>query len=79
MKWQHRLPGVVASRREASTGSIEAYVRGCTDAQLADPDFVARMTVGLHWAAQEARNKMAASAELKWRRDNGVSFGWHTR
>lgn len=64
------------SRPQASTGSPEALVRTLTDLQLRDRDLVSRLTRGLHWDPEPERFIAAASAELKWRRENGVVFGW---
>lgn len=64
-------------RPSASVGSPEAWVRGCTDLELQDKERVAKMTRGLHWEPEPERFLAAAEAELKWRRENGVAFGWH--
>lgn len=67
------------SRRRATIGSPEEYVRQFTDLQLQDRDLVTRMTRGLHWEPEPERFLAAAEDELAWRREQGVSFGWHRR
>lgn len=64
------------NRPQASTGSPEAYVRGFTDLQLQDKEFVSNLTRGLGWDREPERFLAAAKHELEWRRENGVMFGW---
>lgn len=65
-------------RRRASVGSPQALVETLTDLdlELADRELVAELTRGLHWDHEPERFQRAAQAELAWRREQGVAFGW---
>lgn len=70
------VPNPESRRRQLSTGSPEAWVHTCTDLELQDKERVAKMTRGLHWEPEPERFLAAAEAELEWRRENGLVFGW---
>jgi hypothetical protein len=63
-------------RPRASTGSPEALVRTLTDLELQDPSLVRALTRGSGWGTEPERFERAAAAELAWRREQGVTFGW---
>ena len=63
-------------QRQTSTGGPEAYVSRLTDAELRDTEKVRRMTRGLHWEPEPERFEAAAKAELAWRAEHGLEFGW---
>ena len=65
------------TRRRATVGSPEALVQTLTDLELRDRALVAGLTRGLGWHPEPERFLRAAKAELEWRRENGVAFGWH--
>lgn len=66
-------------RPPATVGSPEALVRNLTDLDLQNKRLVASLTRGLHWEPEPERFARAAAAELEWRRENGVAFGWVKR
>lgn len=63
-------------RPRASTGSPEAHVRTLTNFELRDEKLVAGLTRGSGWGTEPERFLRAAAAELAWRREQGVTFGW---
>lgn len=63
-------------RPRASTGSPEALVRTLTNLELQDNRLVAALTRGSGWGAEPDRFLAAAAAELRWRQEQGVTFGW---
>lgn len=59
-----------------AAGSPEHYVIQFPDLVLKDKALVASMTRGLGWATEPERFLAAAEAELAWRVEQGVTFGW---
>ena len=66
--------------RKLYAGSAELLVHGFTDSYLdsiTQDELVAREAAWLHHNVE--RVQRAAQAELDWRREAGVSFGWTSR